>query len=181
MKAAALASIALVVGGCALFDRETPPAAEAGASAATARPTAKRTQADEVAAYLARLHGMSEAALGAEAARQRRDASDLAHVKAALALSLSQQSDETEVLALVEPVAKKDNGDRDLKAVAGFLQALATERRRLRESAAASGLKLRDERRALDAQKLRADALQQKLDALTDLEKSLSDRPTPDR
>jgi hypothetical protein len=122
-----------------------------------------------------------KAALAAEAARRRREATDLAHVQAAFALSLSPQSDEADVLALVEPLARKDNGDRDVKAVASFLQAVMTERRRLRESATAAGARLRDERRALDAQKQRADALQQKLDALTDLEKSLSDRPSPNR
>ena len=83
--------------------------------------------------------------------------------------------------ALVDPVAKKDNGDRDLRAMASFLQVVANERRRLKESAAAAGVRLREERRLNEAQKQRADALQQKLDALTDLEKSLSDRPTPSR
>ncbi len=100
---------------------------------------------------------------------------------AAWASPRSRQSDETDVLALVEPLARKDNGDRDVKAVAGFLQAVMTERRRLKESAAAAGARLREERRALDAQKQRADALQQKLDALSDLERSLSDRPSPNR
>jgi hypothetical protein len=177
---AALASIALVLGGCGLFEPEAaaPPAAETRAAPAAA-PVAAGTRADDIVAYVARLRGMSESALAAEAAKQRRDASDLAQVKAALALALSLQSDDAEILALVEPLAKKDNGDRDLKAVAGFLQVVVTERRRLRESAAASGVKLREERRALDAQKQRADALQQKLDALTELEKSLSDRPSP--
>jgi hypothetical protein len=59
------------------------------------------------------------------------------------------------------------------------------ERRRLRESAAAANAKAREDRRAADAQKQRADGLQeraaqlqQKLDALTELEKSLSDRQT---
>ena len=70
--------------------------------------------------------------------------------------------------------------------MASFLQAMAGERRRLRESAAASGTRLREERHAREVEKQRADALQeraaqlqQKLDALSDLEKSLSDRPTP--
>ncbi len=70
--------------------------------------------------------------------------------------------------------------------MASFLQGIAHERRRLKESAAAAGAKLRDAQRARDNEKQRAEALQeraaqlqQKLDALTDLEKSLSDRPTP--
>jgi len=54
--------------------------------------------------------------------------------------------------------------------------------------AATAGARLRDERKARETEKQRAEAmqeraaqLQQKLDALTDLEKSLSDRSTPTR
>ena len=100
---------------------------------------------------------------------------------AALALAAASQSDESDILSLVDPVGTQDNGDRDLRAMASFLQVVVNERRRLKESAAAAAVRLRDERRMQEAQKQRADALQQKLDALTDLEKSLSDRPTPSR
>jgi hypothetical protein len=69
--------------------------------------------------------------------------------------------------------------------MASFLHVLAAERRRLRETAAA---RERDERRAHQALRARAEAaqeraaqLQQKLDALTALEKSLSERQTSSR
>ena len=91
------------------------------------------------------------------------------------------QSEESEILALVEVTARKDSAERDVRIMASFLHALATERRRVKESAAAAGVRLRDERRATEAQKQRADALQQKLDALTELEKSLSDRQSSTR
>jgi hypothetical protein len=136
------------------------------------KPAAPST-ADELVAYLAGLRALNEAALAAEAASQKRDPSDMGRVKAGLALSLGGQADEAEVLALIEPVEKRDGGNRDLKAMAGFLHAVTLERRRLKESAS---VRLRDERRVADAQKQRADQLQQKLDALTELEKSLSDR-----
>ena len=142
---------------------------------------ASNSSAEELFAYLAGLRGMNDSALAAEAARQRREASDLARVKAALALSLTLQSEESDILALVEATARKENVDRDLRAMASFLQSLATERRRLRESAATAGVRLRDERRAHEAQRQRAEALQQKLDALTELEKSLSDRQSSTR
>ncbi|HUQ28434.1 MAG TPA: hypothetical protein VM051_07565, partial [Usitatibacter sp.] len=100
-------------------------------------------------------------------------------------VSLLPQADEAELLALVEPVAKRD-APAPVKAMASFLQAQALERRRLRESAASARATLRDERRALEAQKQKAETLQeraaqlqQKLDALTELEKSLSDRQNP--
>lgn len=174
----ALAAL-LLVGGCAAFERTALPAETRSAVPAT--PAQRSAAAGEIFAYLARLRGMNEAALAAEAARQRRDASDLGRLKAALALSLSAQSEEADIIALVDPLAKKDNGDIDARAMASFLQVIANERRRLKESATAAGTRLRDERRLLESQRQRAELLQQKLDALTDLEKSLSDRPTPNR
>ena len=106
----------------------------------------------------------------------------------ALAMSLHPQSDDAEILALVDPIARKESAPNEVRAMASFLHTMATERRRLRESAAAANAKLRDERRAVEAQKQRADTmqeraaqLQQKIDALTELEKSLSDRPVTHR
>ena len=191
MKLLVTLMASLVAAACALVG---PPAStgDAGATAARPRWAANRAHAAEIFDYLASLRAMGDGALAAEAARQKQaaagDASDMAKVKAALALSLAPQGDDAEVLALVVPVLKRAPGDMDLKSVASFLQAVATDRRRLRESAAAAGGKLRDERRAHDAQKQRADALQeratqlqQKLDGLTELEKSLSDRQSPSR
>ncbi len=161
---------------CATFEPLSQPPAPASVATATSK-----SSAEELIAYLARIRGMGEGALAAEAARQKREASDLARVKAALALSLTAQSEEGDILALVEAPARKENIDADVLAVASFVQALATERRRLKESAAATAVRLRDERRAHEAQKQRAETLQQKLDALTELEKSLSDRQVPSR
>ena len=176
MKAGA-ALAALLLAGCATLDRASTPA-ETRPAAGT---VAHRSAGEDLVDYLARIRGMSEAALAAEAARHRREPGDAGRVKAALSLSLSRESEEGDIIALVEPVAKKDNGDRELRAVASFLHVIAGERRRLKDSATAAGNRLREERRLGEAQKQRADVLQQKLDALTDLEKSLSDRPTPTR
>ncbi len=126
--------------------------------------------AEDIVAYLGRIRTMNEAALGAEAARMKRDASDLARVKAALALSLSSQSDEAEV-----------HGDRDVRAMASFVQAQASERRRLKQRATAAAGELREERKLTESQAQRAEQLQQKLDALTNLEKSLAERETKTR
>jgi hypothetical protein len=182
-----VAAAFLPLAGCALVD---PPALPG--TAVSIAPSAGRASAGELVGYMAHLRGMEEGALAAEAARQRqaaaREASDAARVKAAMALMLARPGEESEILALVEPVAKRDAPDGDLKTMASFLQSMANERRRLRESAAAAGSRLRDERRAYEAQKQRADALQeraaqlqQKLDALTELEKSLSERQPPSR
>ena len=178
MKRIAILIALALLNACAAIDRIVPAN---DAARATAAGTGGETTAGELVAYLAGLRNMNESALNAEAARQKRERGDLARVKAALALSLSPQTEESDILALVDPAARSEGADRGLKAMAGFLQVLAAERRRLKESAAAAAVRLRDERRAYDAQKQRADALQQKLDALTDLEKSLSDRPIPSR
>ena len=178
----AACACAALLAGCPAFDAPRPEAEGARSTVASSS-----SAAADLVAYLAHLRSLSEGALASEAARHRGEAGDLARVKSALALSLSLQSDEAEILALVEGPAKRQDGDRDVRAMAGFLHAMALERRRLKESAASAGARLRDERRALDLQRQRAEALQQraealqqKLDALTDLEKSLADRqPSP--
>lgn len=177
MRPCALLCMALLLPGCALPEALRPAPANA------AQPQA----AAELMAYLARLRGLNERGLAAEATRQRQAVrgapSDLAQVKIALALSLSPQVEESEIISLVEPVAKKGGAEDEVRAMASFLLVQASERRKLKESAVAAGTRLRDERRAVEAQKQRADSLQeraaqlqQKLDALTELEKSLSER-----
>jgi len=101
---------------------------------------------------------------------------------------VAPQAEEADILAMVDPIARKESAEAEVRAMASFLQGVAVERRRLKESAATAGARLRDERRARETEKQRAEAmqeraaqLQQKLDALTDLEKSLSDRQSPPR
>jgi hypothetical protein len=133
-RACALAALALLA-GCAApaWERASTPE---GAEASAAPAPGSQTYAEDLLAYLGRLRSLNESALGAEAARMKRDASD----------------------------------------VAALLQAMAAERKRLRQRAAAAAGELREERRAMESQKQRAEALQHKLDALTDLEKSLANR-----
>ena len=196
MRIAAALCLALSLAGCALLDKLAPPPAAKTAAApapAPASPGGTINPAEELMAYLARLKSLNETALNAEATRQRqaaqKDASDVSRLKAAMALTIAAQAEESEILAFVDPLAKKDaRGDPEVRAMASFLQGIALERRRLKESAAAAGTRLRDAQRARDTEKQRAEAmqeraaqLQQKLDALTDIEKSLSDRQTPPR
>lgn len=179
MRPALALVLALAASGCATLERFLP-----AASLPPAPWTApERSMADELVAYAGQLRGMGDGALAAEAARQKREPGDLSKLKAAMALALSQSSEESEILSVVDPIARSAQSDAQAKALAGFLQAMVQDRRRLKESAAAAGARLRDERKALEAQKQRADALQeraaqlqQKIDALTELEKSLSDR-----
>ena len=188
MRATTSVAALLLLAGCAQLEQLFGSPGSSTSAAQPSAPAAHRPP-DDVIAYLGSLRGMNEAAIPREVARQRQvlahDNSDIARTRLALALSLSPQGEDQEVLSLVEPVARKDLARPDVRAMASFLQAMVGERRRLRESAAAANAKARDDRRAADAQKQRADGLQeraaqlqQKLDALTELEKSLSDRQT---
>ena len=180
-----LAVLSLLAGtfaGCAALDSAPPPVVVA-VSAERAP-----TTADELVAYLARLRALDEPALILEISRQREFArqapSGLNRVKLGLALAAAPQADDADLLAVVEPLARDAApADAEVQAMASFLQHLAIERRRLKEGAAAAGARSRDDRKAYESQRQRAETLQernaqlqQKLDALTNLEKSLSGR-----
>lgn len=179
-----LAALALaLLASCAWLMPE--PGTPASSAAAPTRPP---STADEFLTYMARLRTLDDVALLVETARQRelarKEPSDVARLKAALALSASPQSDEGEILLLVEPALRPGAAtDPDAQAMASFLQVMALDRRRLKEGAASANTRSRDDRKAMEAQKHRADGLQdrvgelqQKLDALTTLEQSLSKR-----
>ena len=185
----ALAALALA--GCSLFERPAgpTPAAATPEPPALIAPLIGRSPAQELVAYMGRLRTMNETALAAETTRQKqaaqRQPTDVARLKVAMALVVAPQAEEADILAMVDPIARKESADADVRAMASFLQGIASERRRLKESAATAGVRLRNEQRARETEKQRAEAmqeraaqLQQKLDALTDLEKSLSDRTT---
>jgi hypothetical protein len=184
--AAALAA-GVLLSACSALESLVVPAPGATTATAMRDPDVRVTTGGELVAYLARIRDLGERALAAETTRQREAArasgAELESVKLALAMSLAPGSDEGEIAALMEPVSRKQTIDDDVRAMASFLLVQSAERRRLKEGVAAAGSRLRDERRAHEAQKQRADALQeravqlqQKIEALTELEKTLSDR-----
>ena len=186
-----LLPLAVLATACETLEAVKPAAIFAPARPAPP-PATRVTTGGELVAYLARIRDMGDRALAAETSRQRDAAraagSEVENVKLALALALVPATDEGEIVALMEPIARKPTADDDVRAMASFLLVQAAERRRLKEGAAAAGSRLRDERRAHEAQKQRADALQeraaqlqQKIEALTELEKSLSDRQVQNR
>jgi hypothetical protein len=146
------------------------------------------TTSERLVAYLARIKAIDEAALSVEVARARSGAeaqpTDFGRVELAIALVATPQSDDAEILAILVPVFRDmPPVDTELRAMAGFLQGVVSERRKLRDGLVAANAKAREDRREAQSQKLRADAqqeradrLQQKLEALTNLEKSLADR-----
>lgn len=187
-----LLPLAVLATACETLEAVKPSALFAPAKPAAPAPVRQVTAGGELVAYLARIRDLGEKALAVETARQREAArtgpADIENVKLAIALALVPSADEGEIVALMEPVARKPAADDDVRAMASFLLVQAAERRKLKEGVAAAGSRLRDERRAHEAQKQRADALQeraaqlqQKIEALTELEKSLSDRQVQNR
>jgi hypothetical protein len=172
--------LAATLAGCAIAPSTPPPPPRAPATA------------ERLLASLARMIAMDEHALAAEASRARetaeRGTDSFASVEAALALSMAAAPDDAQVLALVAPVlAAYPPVEPEIRAMAGFLQAIASDRRKLRDSLATASAKSRDDRREAQSQRLRAEAqqeradrLQLKLEALTNLEKSLANRPHAD-
>lgn len=185
MRAALL--LAALAAGCAA----SPPATVSPVTAPVQAAPAVHT-ADRLLASLARLLAMDESGLNAEIARRRDELAanpgNLARVEAAMAAAMAASPDDEQVVALVAPVlAAFPPAEPDLRAMAGFLQGMASERRKLREAQAAASAKSRDDRREAQSQRLRAEAqqeradrLQAKLEALTNLEKSLANRPHAD-
>ena len=178
MRRAALFAAVLAAAACAL--QEPAPTRSAGASTASA-------PAGALVDYLRQLEALSPQAREAETARARelalRDGTTAARTRAALALSLEPEPDDATILSLLEPVVASEPEGSEVRVVASFLHAMASGRRRLRESADTAGSKLREEHRAREAEhgraeteRVRAAELQQKLDALSELEKTLSDQ-----
>jgi len=173
-------AFALALAGCAAIE----PAA-----IRVSTPAVSASAAEEVLAYVTRLKSLDEAALAAETTRQRniarRSPSPVTSLKLALALVAAPTSEDVDVQTALDAVGRSGPGtDPGVASLAGFLQGVLAERRRLRETAASAGNRARDEKRAHDATRQRAEGLQeknlqlqQKLDALTDLEKSLATRP----
>src|SRR5688572_11245033 len=121
-----------VLAGCAALDQLFPARTSPATAPAPAAAAADRSSAQELVAYLARLRTLSEAALVTETTRQRQAASrtpsDLAKAKLALALAMNPQGEDADVLAVVEPLARKDGGDPEVRAMASFLQGIVHER-----------------------------------------------------
>lgn len=92
-------------------------------------------------------------------------------IKAALIYSLpsSRQRDNARALSLLAELQRDKSLEDDVGALVALLKDFVEERQRIEDNSAKLSLKARDEQR-------RADELQQKLDALKNIEKTLIDR-----
>jgi len=178
----AIAALSLLA-ACAAPERAPAPPPPAPVVVVPAPPS----EADQLVNRLARLNAAGPAEQQAEIARLKdstaRAPTDVGRVELAFALTASG-ADEAEILAALEPVTR-DGGTAsvDVKSVAGFLQGVVLERRKLKEALAAANARVVADRKAAEAGRQKEaqlqeqlSRLQKKLDALTNLEKSLSDR-----
>jgi hypothetical protein len=156
-RLACLAGAVALAAGCALQPGEEKPAADLPAvKPGVPRPV---SDADNLLIFYHHVRGLSGAELGREheMARQAyaRSRSDFNRVRYAILLAIpnSAFNDDGRALELLEPVSKNPNGQ--LHGLAYLLVSQLQERRRL------------------DAN---AQALQQKLDALKSLERSMIER-----
>jgi hypothetical protein len=181
LASSAMAALALLA-ACAAPEKAPPPRPPAIVIAPP-----PPTEADQLVARLARLNAAGPAEQQAEVARLKesnaRNPSDVGRVELAFALTAAG-ADEGEILAALEPVTREGGtASVDVKSVAGFLQGVILERRKLKESLAAATARASADRKSVEASRQKEaqlqeqiSRLQKKLDALMNLEKSLSDR-----
>lgn len=135
-----------------------------------------RSDAERVARFYERLLSMRNSDLALELERAQvefdKEKSELNRLQLALLLSLPTATfrDNSAALALLAPfVRDKTREGSSLRPLALWLHAQLVELRRAEESLQQQTMKLKDEQR-------RADALQQKLDALLNMEKKMIER-----
>jgi uncharacterized protein (UPF0147 family) len=106
--------------------------------------------------------------------RNKNDTS--ARMKAALiaALPSSRYRDNARAISLLDEIQRDKKVDNDVQSLAALLKDYAIERQKSDDSAAKLAQKAKDEQ-------LRADDLQQKLDDLRNIEKTLIERNQPPR
>jgi len=181
---AALGALALLalLASCA-----TPEKAPQPPPAPVFVPPPAPSDAEQLVTRLGRLNAAGPAEQQTEVARLKesteRAPTDVGRVELAFALTASG-ADEGEILAALEPVTREGGtASVDVKSVAGFLQGVILERRKLKESLAAANARAGADRKSAEASRQKEvqlqeqlSRLQKKLDALTNLEKSLSDR-----
>ena len=174
-----LLTASLTLAGCTLLE-EQPAAPVSSGPARTAPPAPAAVPAPRGVAELLEYYDGLRRTDAATRTREhdrvkalfQQQQTAYARVQLALfgALPNATADQQAQALTLLEPVAQEDRPrDRELHRFAALLYATLQENRRAADAAAAAGQRAREESR-------RADDLQQKLDALKSIEKSLIER-----
>ena len=189
LKFALLGAITILHTGCAT---QSPPAPVAVAgppvqatNSRAATPTTPIGESADPTLYIARLKALSAPQLLAEvtANRLRLRAVPSAENRIRLALALwASGGDDQEIQALAESSLATES--EQIRGIGSLIIAICMERRRNSDIANRSLSRSRESKRELEAQNAKVDALQRqivelerKLEALREMEKSLSQRP----
>lgn len=113
-----------------------------------------------------------------------RDKSELTRLKLALLLASSANSDDGELMALLEPLVQDPASAKpEIRALATLMHGAAYERKRTKDSLAAINTRLREAQKnqesglaRLEQQRRQIEDLEKKLNALKTIEKSLIQR-----
>ena len=176
-----------LLAGCTL----QPPAPVAATGAAGAFSTAMipaHSTVEQLMAYLLQAKAMGAHALSEETSRMReawgRDKSELTRLKLALLLASSANTDDGELMTLLEPLVQDSASAKpEIRALATLMHGAAYERKRTKDSLAAVTTRLREAQKSqesnlarIDQQRRQIEDLEKKLNALKTIEKSLIQR-----
>jgi hypothetical protein len=172
--------------GCATQPASMPALAPQPAPVSSVLIPPPPNPTESIMAYVLKVRNMGNSVLTDEIQRERdalsRERNDLHRIKLAVLLIQTGNADETEVLALVDPVTQ-EQVDPNLRALAVLLHTTLGERRRTRESLLSTQVRLREAQKTQESTQTRNDQLkkqvedlERKLTALKSIEQSLIQR-----
>lgn len=176
-----------LLAGCTL---QPPAPVAATGPAGTSFPAIVPAQStiEQLMAYLLQAKALGAHALSEETSRMReawgRDKSELTRLKLALLLASSANSDDGELMTLLEPLVQDPASAKpEIRALATLMHGAAHERKRTKDNLAAVNTRLREAQKSqesslarLEQQRRQIEDLEKKLNALKTIEKSLIQR-----
>jgi hypothetical protein len=176
-----------LLAGCALQPQAPVTAAGPATPVSPAIAPASST-IEQLMAYLLQVKTLGAHALSEETSRMReawgRDKSELARLKLALLLASSANTDDGELMTLLEPLVQDAASAKpEMRALATLVHGAAYERKRTKETLANAQARLREALKSqesnlarLDQQRRQIEDLEKKLNAFKTIEKSLIQR-----
>lgn len=173
--------------GCAL-QPPAPVAATGPATPVSAAIAPAHSAIEQLMAYLLQARTLGAHALSEEISRMReawgRDKSEVTRLKLALLLASNANTDDGELMTLLEPLVQDAASAKpEIRALATLVHGAAYERKRTKDSLAAAQARLREAQKSqesslarVDQQRRQIEDLEKRLNALKTIEKSLIQR-----
>ncbi len=179
-----------MLSGCAFLPTvemdDTTPAKKVAVVSASSR--AASAEFDQLMVYVLLTKSMNAQAISEETVRARealgRNKSDMARLKLALALASQTNSDDSELIGLLDPLLQEPvSAKPELLAMATLLHHAAQERKRAKDALSLTQLRLRDAQKnqessqtRIEQQRKQIEDLEKKINAFKTIEKSLIQR-----